>query len=525
MSTRYAIAVCDTNERAGNILENFLDTCKKFESVDVIGGSRLFANYQKNNVRQPNELVIIKSHFLNNYNMYFMTCFNEDATDIPKNNAYNQNLAEINNVVVLANGHIKNKEVIARQYEFSLGQSLQEFILGYYQAYRKKFPKDFNIANMIRDFESNLLSFAIFDKNLNEVYVYNRGDSLYISNNPGNSVIVSSEILPVNNIYPHYNFHKVLSNCVLKIDTKTMFVQYIPIYCNTFCFGRDIMLDTNKALLFTENCDMELYSAMSILSTKEITTFTDIQTAFFGFNTDIDKIIFDKITKLRKLIKVPGKLPVHIPYNFSNIYNSESEIIEEINKSIAETNKLKEESIDEENIKIEKKSNVNTPVTLKDSSAFHARKINFIASTLLNLALEKGVGVIVIPNSNRRNNQLISILRTLIKNSIYTPMYVYSLFDNFNTMDHIHYVMNCKEVHKPDDILINCDRSSLSFEINESKPELKFNVASDYNYDVVCAFMKCGMENPFSHRYIGKDRIDYAFTNAGIIPDKICLAA
>ena len=521
MSTKYAIALSDTNERAGIVLENFLSNCRKFESLDVMGGARLFANYQKHSVRDINELSIIRSYFHNGYNMYLMTCFNEGPGDIPKNNAYHQNLAEINNVVVIANGNIKNKETIARQYEFSMGQSLQEYILGYYSALRKKFNNNFDLANMVKDIESEYLSFAIFDKGYNEIYLYNRGDILYMSVTPGINLVISSEILCINNVYPHYNFHKLPSNCALKIDTKTMFVQYIPIFCNTFSYGRNIMLDSNKALLFTENCDLEYYAALSLINTKEICNVNDIQTIFFGFNTDIDKLIFDKITKLRKSLKVNGKLPLHIQYNFNNIYTTESEIIEELNNQLIENKRLQEESI-EDNPIVEKKIQTTTNVSLKDSSAFTARKLNYIANMLINIALEKGIGTIIIPNLNKHNNHLLSIMKSIIDAQVYTPLYIISVLDSYNTMDCIRYVVNCKEVHNADDILINCDRSSLLLELNDvGKPVLKYNVSSDYNYEMVCAFMKCGLDNPFSHRYVGKDKIDYAFANAGIVPDKI----
>lgn len=510
MSTKYAVTLCDNNERASNIFEIFLDSCNKFDSLDVMGGARIYNNYLKHYVKNVNDISIIKNRFLNNYNMYFASSLNEDAGDIPKNNAFMQNMAEMHSIVVLANGKIKNKEYIAKVYEFDVGQSLQEFILNYYYKLYDKNIKDI-IPNMIREFNSDQLSFIIFNKNLNELYVYNKGDNLYLCNLPGMSIVISTEILPINTHYPHYNFHKLDSSCALKIDSKTLFIQNIPINCNTFNFGKDLNIDSNKGILFTETCDMEYYAALSVLTNKNVTNITDLQTIYFGFDSDIDKIVFDKITKLKKEMNIIGKLPIHIKYDFENIYETESNVIEKINDNSNE--------IDENTSKKKKKKKQD--LTIKDNSLYISRKLNYIATCLVNYALSKGIGSIYIPNINRRNNRLISIIKTLLSVQTHIPIYVYSIFDEFNTMDIIHFTINCKQLKDIDKTLVNCDRNSLSIESDElGNTTLKYNIESDYNYDICRAFEKCGMENPFNKYYIGRDRIDNIYINANIVPDK-----
>ena len=397
MSTRYTFAVCDTNERASNILENFLNNSRKFDAIDIISGSRLFLNFSKYTAYNVNDIPIAKAKFINNnFNIYMMSSFNEEANDLPRKLAYNQNIAEVQGVVCMANGRINNKELIAKKYEFSLGQSLQEFLVGFYKVLSTKPLGNLIVENMVRDIESDLLSFVIFDKNKNEVYVYNRGDLLYMQNTPGNSVVISSEKLPINTTYPNYNFHKLSANCAIKVDTKTMYVQYLPINCNIFSYGKDLLIDTNKAILFTEGCDMEFYTALSFLSSKDVINITDLNILYFGYNTDIDKAIFGKINKLRRELKITGKLPTHIPYNFENIYVSESELIEELNRKIAEQNDIenkldpdKKEALDKKLQSTSYKSNI----TLKDKSMFDLKKLNFIASQLISTALESQSGL------------------------------------------------------------------------------------------------------------------------------------
>ena len=528
MSTKYAFAICDTNDRASKVFENFLDSNRKFDALDVVCGNRLFPNYQRHGILGVNDLPIMKAKFMSSFNMYFMSVFNEDAVDLPKPLTLFQNMADVAHVVVMANGKIDNKELIARQHEFGLGQSLPEFIANFYLTLTKKQLNTFNLANMIRDIECDtFLSFIIFDKNKNEILVYNRGDELFISNIPGSNVIITTEIIPYNSVYPRYNFHKLPANCALKIDSKTMLVQYIPILCNTFSFGKDLMIDTDKALLFTDTCDMELCSSLSLLTNKDIANITDLQVVYFGFNTDIDKLIFDKINKLRKLLKVPGKSPVHIPFNFNNIYMNESEVIDDINRKIAESVDIENE-LDPDKKKTKKaskiKENINNGkgISLKDSSLFEAKRINYIATTLINFALEKGVGNIIIPNINRRNNRLISVLKSLAQLQTNTPLYIYSIFDECNTMDLIRYLLVCKNLTNLDELLTNSNRTGMVFEIdNSGKPVLKYNIETPYNEDVYYAFVKVGYENPFEARYTGKQKINNLLANAALTPDKV----
>ena len=526
MSTRYAIALCDTDERAGSVLETFLDNSRKFDAIDIISGSRLFPNYSKQTVNGINDIPIAKAKFLNNkFNIYMISSFNEESNDLPRSVAYHQNMAEIQGIACIANGRINNKELIARKYDFPLGQSLQEFIVGFYKSLATKPLGNMIIENMVRDIESDYLSFVILDKNKNDMYVYNRGDSLYMQSIPGSSIIISSEILPINTTYPKYNFHRLPANCSMKIDTKTMYVQYIPINCNLFSYGKDLLIDTNKAILFTEACDMEFYTALSLLNSKDIANISDLHILYFGYNTDIDKAIFDKINKLRKVLKISGKLPTHIPYNFSNIYVSESEIIEELNKKIAEQNDIenqldpdKKEALAKKNRSTSSKTNLN----LKDMSTFDIKKINYIASQLISIALERGIGSIYIPNSNRKNNRLINAVKALAEVQVNTPLYVYSIFDDFNTSDFIRYIIGIKNENNLDDILMNSDRTGMSLEVdNTGKPIIKYNASTAYNNDVVYAFQKTGYENPFEYRYYGKQSINNMLLNSGFSVDKV----
>ena len=307
MSSRFTLMLCDTNERAGNILNHFLDSCKKFDSLDVLGGARLNNSYLKHYIRTTDEMSAIKSRFMGNYNMYIASCYIENPSDIPKNNAFDQNMCYRNDIATILNGNINNKEFIARAYEFNPGTTTTEFLMNYYLALKKRNIKDI-IANIIKELDTNCITFAIFDKTQNEVYLYNKGADLFICVQPGVNIIVATEILPINNIYPYYNFHKLNGNCALKIDIKTMFVQNIPVMSNTFSFGKGLQIDTNKALIYTENCDLEYFTALSILNTKDVSNHNDLQTIYFGFNTDIDKIVFEKIVKLKKSLKYPGKL-------------------------------------------------------------------------------------------------------------------------------------------------------------------------------------------------------------------------
>ena len=528
-STKYAFALCDTNDRAGKVLESFLDSNYKFDSLDIISGNRLYNNFQRYGIHNVEDIQILKAKFITYYNMYFMSAFNELATELPKSMSLFQNIANVAHVVVMANGEINNKEFICRQHEIGIGNSLQEFIANFYLMLSKKQLNSFSIANMVKDIEcSTFLSFVIYDKNKNEVYVYNRGDELYISNIPGSNVIVTSEIIPFNTMYPQYSFHKLPANCALKIDSKTMYIQTIPILCNTFSYGKDLMIDPDKAIIFADTCDMELCSALYTLNNKDVANVSDLQIVYMGYNTDIDKVVFDKICKLRKTLKVNGKLPVHIPYNFVNIYMNESEVIDDLNKKIAESMNVENE-LDPDKKKLKKeeaiKNNVRNStkaISIKDASLFESKRINYIAYTLMNWALDKGVGTIFIPNLNRRNNRLLNVLRSLIQLQISTPLYVYSLFESYNTMDMIRYLVSCKSITNLDELLTNSDRKGMLFEIDErGKAILKYDASTQYNEDTYYAFVKCGFANPFEDRYVGKVRINNALANASLVPDAI----
>ena len=541
MSSRYFLTLCDSNERAGTFLESFIDNTKKTNSFDIMAGQRYYNNWNKSYgvVKDSNDVLIIKSQFNNTHNIYMASSYNEESIDIPKSVSLYQNFAEINNVSVISNGNIKNKEVIARKYEFSIGLSNQEFLAQFYNVLIKRNLKDNSIINMIKEIETDMLSFIIFDKNNTYAYVYNRNDILYICNVPGISVCVSTEILTANNTYPNTNFHRLPGLCILKIDYRTLLVQNIPIISNFYSYGKDLMIDNSKGILYTENCDMEFLMALSILSNKEITQINDLQIAYFGFNTDIDKIIFEKINQLRKQLKVEGKSPIHIPYNFTNIYSSESELIDEINRKIMEENSIDPlEPIENNNDNIpvikkrgrpssknkdDKIKNNNISLSLPEKSLIESKKINFIAMSLLNWALEKGVGCIYIPNTNKKNNHLIYVLSNMIKAQQYKPIYVFSILENFNIMDEIKYLISCKNYNNLDDILINCTRKDIQLGIDDKgKSVLKYNGSSEYNYEINCAFFKSGLENPFLNRYTDDNhRIDNQFINANISPAKI----
>lgn len=534
MSSKFIVSLCSANDMASNVLENFLNSCTKFDCVDVLGGSRYSNNFSKNYVRTLPDINILRSQFSLGQNLHIASCFIEDATDLPKNIAYQQNLAEIGNVVCVCNGNINNKDTIANTYAFSIGMSNQEFLVNYYNAMIKKNLKENTIPNMVRDLDSDMLSFAIYDKNLNEIYIYNRSDVLYMRNTPGLNVIISSEVLPIGNTYPRYDFHRLAANCAIKIDTKTMFVQYLPINSNTFSYGRSVMLDHNRALLYTENCDLEYFVAQTLLSSKDVFSEPmDAQTVYFGFNTDIDKMIIDRINKVRKSSKASNKLPMHIPYTFENIYKSESEAINDIIKrqnEAIERKKEEEDLIQEANSKesnSSKKKNSDTTktvnsITLTDKNLFLTKKLNFIAISLVNLALENNCGNIFIPNTNLHNNRLISIVNHIVHTQLHTPLNVYTLLDQLNTMDLIRYAIVCREFKNLEKVLVNCDRSSLYIELDKNAaPQLMYNANSDYNQNMICAFHKCGIENPFNDRYNGKDKVNHLLANSNIMPDKI----
>ena len=526
MSTKYTMTICDTNERASNILENFLDNNRKFDAIDIVSGSRFLNNFNKHTVHTINDIPIAKAKFINNnYNIYLMSSFNEEANDLPRKVAYNQNMAEISGIVCMANGSINNKELICRKYDFPLGQSLQEFLVSFYRFMSNKPLGNLIIENMIKDIETNMLSFVIYDKNKNIIYIYNRGDTLYMCNIPGNSIIISSEILPVNTIYPHYSFNKLPGNTSIKIDTKTMYVQYLPINSNIFSYGRNLLIDTNKALVYTENCDMEFFTLLSFLSSKEILDITDLQILYFGFSTDIDKIIFDKINKLKRFLKITGKLPTHIPYNFNNIYSTESELIEEINRRKNEQTDIDNQLDPDKKETLNKKiqfTSVKNDILLKDNSIYDIKKSIFIASNLVSTALERGLGSIYIPNVNRKNNKIVNLVKSIIDNQVNTPLYVYSMFDNFTTVDFIRYLIGCKNYLDLDDKLVNSDRTGIVLEVDDNgKSKLKFNASTDYNNDIFYAFQKCGFENPFEYRYIGKNKINNLLINSGYSQDKV----
>ena len=489
MSTKYTIAVCDTNERASNVLENFLNNSRKFDAIDIASASRFMNNFAKYTVNSINDISIAKAKFINNnYNIYLMSMFNEEANDLPRKIAYNQNMAELSGIICIANGYINNKELICRKYDFTLGQSLQEFLIGFYKVISSKPVGNLVVDNMIKDIESNLLSFVIYDKNKNEMYIYNRGDILYMCNIPGNSIIISNEILPINTIYPHYSFNKLPANTSIKIDTKTMYVQYMPINSNTFSYGRELLVDTNKAIVYTENCDMEFYTTLSLLSSKEILDITDLHILYFGYSTDIDKIIFDKINKLKRTLKITGKLPTHIPYNFNNIFSTESELIEEINRKKAEQLDIDNQLDPDKKEALTKKIQFTTTkndISLKDNSLYHIKKDIYIASNLISTALERGIGSIYIPNTNRRNTHIINLVKSIVDTQVNTPLYVYTLFDEFTTVDFIRYLVACKNITNLDDILINSNRTGIILEVDESgKTMLKYNASTNYNNDM-----------------------------------------
>ena len=540
MSSRYFLTLTDSNERASSFLESFIDNTKKTNSFDIMAGQRHYNNWNKSLgiVKDSNDVLIIKSQFNNSHNIYLGASYNENSTDIPKSTSLFQNFAEVNNVCVVSNGNILNKEIIARKYEFSIGLSNQEFLAQFYNALIKRNLKDNSIINMIKEIETTLLSFIIFDKNTTSIYVYNRGDIMYICNVPGISVCVSTELLTANNTYPNTNFHKLPGLCALKIDYRTLLVQNIPVISNYYSYGKDLMIDNSKGILYTENCDMELLMSLSILSNKEITQLNDLQVVYFGYNTDIDKLIFEKINLLRKELKIEGKAPIHIPYNFTNIYTSESELIEEINKKILEENSIDPLDPDSSPTVIVKKrgkkpsknNNDNNKLevikknfSLSEISLSESKKINFIAMSLLNWALEKNVGCIYIPNTNKKNNKLISVLNNIIKAQEFKPIFVFPILENFNIMDQIKYLISCKNYNNLDEILINCARKDIQLGIDDTgKAVLKYDGASEYNYEIDCAFFKSGLENPFINRYTDKShRIDNQFINAGIVPAKI----
>ena len=540
MSSRYFLTLTDSNERASSFLESFIDNTKKTNSFDIMAGQRHYNNWNKSLgiVKDSNDVLIIKSQFNNSHNIYLGASYNENSTDIPKSTSLFQNFAEVNNVCVVSNGNILNKEIIARKYEFSIGLSNQEFLAQFYNALIKRNLKDNSIINMIKEIETTLLSFIIFDKNTTSIYVYNRGDIMYICNVPGISVCVSTELLTANNTYPNTNFHKLPGLCALKIDYRTLLVQNIPVISNYYSYGKDLMIDNSKGILYTENCDMELLMSLSILSNKEITQLNDLQVVYFGYNTDIDKLIFEKINLLRKELKIEGKAPIHIPYNFTNIYTSESELIEEINKKILEENSIDPLDPDSSPTVIVKKRGkkpsknnndnnklevIKKNLSLSEISLFESKKINFIAMSLLNWALEKNVGCIYIPNTNKKNNKLISVLNNIIKAQEFKPIFVFPILENFNIMDQIKYLISCKNYNNLDEILINCARKDIQLGIDDTgKAVLKYDGASEYNYEIDCAFFKSGLENPFINRYTDKShRIDNQFINAGIVPAKI----
>lgn len=513
MSTKFAVSLCDSNNRANSILESFLDTCTKFDCIDVLGGSRYNNNFYKNYIRTVEDLPILKSQFMLSYNMHVMSCFVESSEELPKSAAFYQNMGEVDNVLSLFNGTITNKEYLAIQYECSLGQCTHELLCNLYNSAMKKGLREDTIPSIIRDIEGTCFSFVIYDKNLNQMYVYNRGDSLYMRNIPGMEVVISSDILPVGGTYPHYNFHRLSSNCAIKIDTKTMFVQNLPINSNIFSFGKNVLIDNNKALLFTEACDMQYYTACSLVSDRNIYNGTDIQTVYFGFDTDIDSMIVDKINKLRKSIgSNNGKLPVHIKYSFDNIYKSESEAIDEMNAAINESgidgsnDKANNGNVDSDSKEASKKKahkKVAAP-NLRQYTMFLNKKINFIAVSLVNYAIEHGYGTIFIPNTNRHNNRLLVTIKDLINSQTLSPIYVYSILDQYNTMDLIRYLMVCKEYTNLEQTLVNCDRESIGIGYDDKNNKTyTYNVSSRYNSDVICAFSKCGLENPFSDRYVG----------------------
>ena len=135
---------------------------------------------------------------------------------------------------------------------------------------------------------------------------------------------------------------------------------------------------------------------------------------------------------------------------------------------------------------------------------FLNKKINFIAVSLVNYAIEHGYGTIFIPNINRHNNRLLVTIKDLINSQTLSPIYVYSILDQYNTMDLIRYLMVCKEYTNLEKVLVNCDRESIGIGYDDKNNKIyTYNVSSRYNSDVICAFSKCGLENPFSDRYVG----------------------
>ena len=524
MSTKFAISLCDSNDRANTILESFLDSCIKFDCVDVLGGSRYANNFYKNNVKNVTDLNILRSQFVLSYNMHIMSCHVDEATDLPKSIAFNQNLAEVDNIVTVCNGNILNKEYLALQYETSIGQSNQELLANLYIAAMRKGLKEETFLSIIRDIEAYDVSFAIYDKALSQIYVYNRGDSLYLRNIPGMELVVTSDILPTGSNYPHYNFHKLPNNCAIKIDTKTMYVQYIPINSNIFSFGKNVLLDNNRALLFTEACDMEFYTSMALLTAdKNVFSGLEVHPIYFGFDSDIDSMIVNKINKVRKSIigaTTTTKIPLHMKYAFDNIYKNESEAIDAVNASSDNDEKESSHTSSTTNSKKKKLA----PPNLRQSSMFLDRKINYIAATLVNYAIENGYGTIFIPNLNRHNNRLINTIKSVINSQTVSPIYVYSILDQYNMMDLIRYIFVCKEMaHKEvAEMLIHSDRNSIGIGYNDKNERVyTFDASSDYSNDTICAFSKCGIDNPFSDRYVGKHRINNQLINADITADKM----
>ena len=508
MSTHYMAALTATPQKLTTVLDSYLQSCKRFNAFDILGGNRYTNNFQKLSLSDPKELDKVRVLFVEQFNVCLASSYTESSQDIPKNIAYHQNLADLNNISVAANGSVDNIRSICGITGISEGQSLPEFIKNYYVYLNGHKLKDQLIQNMVKELDSDCLSFIIMDRVNDVIYFYNRGDQVYLRNASGSDIIISSR--PLNSqSYPNDGFHLLPSNCAFKITIKSMYMDAIPVNPNTYNAGKDIMIDKQKAILFTEMPNSEYYTTSFLFKNNmKIYNLTDVVPVYFGFDTSVDKLVLEKYNNIKNELKI-AKSVVHIPYTFTNIYASESEIIELQSVSNGD-------SQESNYTKISHKETA----SIASRNFFIANKLNFIATSLINYAIKTGIGTIIIPNVDRSDSRLITIMKALLSAQIYSNIRIITLYDEFSLTDIIRYLYICKEYNDISRSILDCSRTDLELTSSNSFG-VNVNASSKTCSNIICAFQKVGVESAFiDEAYTGSYNPSAAFLEANLSSER-----
>ena len=221
----------------------------------------------------------------------------------------------------------------------------------------------------------------------------------------------------------------------------------------------------------------------------------------------MDKHLVEKFSNIKSDLGLQRPI-VHIPYSFSNIYLSESEQVE------------LQTIVDKENGS-ESDKTINLDRSIRSKNFFTANKLNFIASSLINYAVKFGIGNIIIPNVDRSNNRLISLVKTLINAQIYSSIKCWSMFDNFSLTDLLRYLYVCKNFKDDKHSLIDVKRMDIS--LSATNPYgVTVQPSSKSSNDIIFAWGKIGrLEETLIESFIDAIKPSAAFLEANVQADKV----